>query len=63
MENNGISCLVSHEVSPLPCTRVPVALGILYQSAELVALTAAGDKGCQNEITFPLEKPFTGQHS
>lgn len=38
-------------------------LGILYLSAELVAVTAGGDKGCQNEIMLPLERPFTGQHS
>lgn len=30
----------------LLCTGVPVALGILYQSAALVAVTARGDKGC-----------------
>lgn len=45
------------------CIEVPVALGILYLSAELVAVTAGGDKGCQNEIMLPLERPFTGQHS
>lgn len=45
------------------CIEVLVALGILYQSAALVAVTAGGDKDCQNEILLPLERPFTGQHS
>lgn len=45
------------------CIEVPIAPGILYQSAKLVAMTAGGDKGCQNEIKLPLGRAFTGQHS
>jgi len=44
------------------CDEVSVAPGILYQPAKLVAITAGGDKDCQNEIKLSLGRAFTGQY-